>query len=452
MASKFLISRLALAVVLSGGFVSALATAPAHAAAKAPKAGSFSKEFSAAAADLDKAISEAAKNPAVKAASDQAQAAQTPEARSAAAAQVDAGLGGADAKLAAAVAAATTPLDKLKAGELTRNIGVLKGDIPLQHKGLVGMIDSGAAQPQTLGQLQWLAGVTAYQSADYAGVIRYLKPAFDSGYRDQQGMIDKLLADAYKRTNNSGAALQMATDEIAKAKAAGVKPSDTALRTALQAAYDSKQAVAATDLAAQLAENYPTTESWKSAFLVTRAITPLQAQESLDLGRLMLRTGSLNARADYLAYIQDANPRRLPGETMKVIDKAVAAGALTTGDVAEYRAIAKEGVAADQRSLPSYEKDARVPSAGFSVINGAADTLLSYEQPAKAEELYKLALAKAPAAEKDRVLTRLGIAQVDQGKYADAQATFAQVTTGGRAAVAKLWIAYAKTKAAPAAN
>jgi hypothetical protein len=449
MARKFLISRLALAVALSGGLATAMAPASAFAAKKEAKGGSFSKEFSAAAADLDKAVSSAASTPAVKAASDKAGSAKDPAAKAAAGAEVDAALGGADAKLAAVTAAASTPMDKLKAGEITRNIGVLKNDTALQNKGLVMMIDSGAAQPQTLGQLQWLAGVTAYQSGDYNGAIKYIKPAYDSGYRDQQGLIDKVLADAYKRTNNSGAALQMSTDEIAKAKAAGTKPSESALRTALQSAYDAKQAGPATDLSAQLVEYYPTPESWKSAFQVTRAINSLGAQEDLDVARLMARTGSLSTRGDYLSYIQDADPRRLPGEALKIIDQGVSSGKLSAGDVADYRSLAQGRVTADRNALPSYEKDARSGSATFASINGAADAFLSYDQPAKAEELYKLALPKA-GGEKDRVLTRIGIAQADQGKYAEAQSTFAQITSPARMPVAKLWTAYVKSKANPA--
>jgi hypothetical protein len=448
MARKFLISRVALAVALSGG-LSAVVTTPAFAAKeKAPKAGAFSKEFSAAAAELDKAVAEAASNPTIKAASDKAAAAKDPAAKSAAAAEVDAALGGADARLAAATAAASTPLDKLKAGEITRNVGILKGDVATQHKGLVMMIDSGAAQPTTLGQLQWLAGVTAYQTGDYNNAIKYIKPAYDSGYRDQQGMIDKILADAYKRTNNSGAALQMSQDEINKARASGAKPSDGALRTALQAAYDAKQVGPATDLSAQLVEYYPTTASWTSAFQVVRALNRLGVQENLDLMRLMARTGALNSRNDYLSYIQDADPRRSPGEALKIIDQGVSSGKLSASDVAEVRSLAQGRVTADRNSLGSYEKDARSGSATFASINGAADAFLSYDQPAKAEELFKLALPKA-GAEKDRVLTRIGIAQADQGKYAEAQATFAQVT-GVRAPVAKLWTAYVKGKANPA--
>ena len=49
------------------------------------------------------------------------------------------------------------------------------------------------------------------------------------------------------------------------------------------------------------------------------------------------------------------------------------------------------------------------------------------------------------------VLTRQGIAQVQQGKHADAQATFAKVT-GVRQPIANLWGLYAAQKASPAAT
>ena len=61
-----------------------------------------------------------------------------------------------------------------------------------------------------------------------------------------------------------------------------------------------------------------------------------------------------------------------------------------------------------------------------------------------------MALSK-PGAEQDRLLTRLGIAQVDQGNYAGAQATFAKVG-GTRKYLAQLWSIYAGQKAAPAAT
>ena len=80
----------------------------------------------------------------------------------------------------------------------------------------------------------------------------------------------------------------------------------------------------------------------------------------------------------------------------------------------------------------------------------AADTLLSYGKAADAEPLYAKALTM-PGANTGLVLTRLGIAQLDQGKLADAQASFAKVQ-GVRQPIANLWALYATQKTAPAAS
>jgi len=82
------------------------------------------------------------------------------------------------------------------------------------------------------------------------------------------------------------------------------------------------------------------------------------------------------------------------------------------------------------------------------VALAAADTFLSYGDAAKADELYTLALSKGGIdADKDRALTRLGMAQVEEGKYADAKATLAKVG-GVRVPIAQLWTVYADQKAA----
>jgi hypothetical protein len=443
MAYKILISRLALAVAMSTGVAMAVAPAPAFAAKKdKAKAGAdYSDAFRKVAGPIQTAMSEATAGLTGNIGDAQMQAAK---------AKFDAAVGGdGKAAFASAESAATTPADKAALGSFIRNYGLISQDKAMMLKGLAMSITSGALPADQLGKANFDAGVTAYQLKDFATASQYLKAAKDAGYTDPSNQIDAVLADSYRRSNNSGAALQMAQDSITKAQASGGRPSETALRTALQAAYDAKQVGPATNLAAQLAEYYPTPASWTSAIQVTRAINSLQAQEELDLARLMARTGTLNSRNDYLGYIQDADPRRLPGESLKIMDQGIASGKLKASEVAEARSLAQGRVTADRNALPSYEKEARAGSASFATVNGAADAFLSYDQPAKAEELYKLALPKA-GGEKDRVLTRIGIAQADQGKYAEAQSTFAQITSPARTPVAKLWIAYVKGKANPA--
>lgn len=444
------ISHATLTMALAAGVAAVGVAAPAAAQrAKPQQAGpkiEFSKEFRAAAADLDKTLSEGTKNPAVTAATAQARAAgQNAQAKAAAVAQVDAALGGAKAKLDAATAAASTPGDKLKLGELTRTYGVLTDDPALQYTGLTTMIDSGVLPAASLGQVQWLAGVAAYQKRDFANAAKYVQLAKDGGFQDPQ--LDAVLADAYKRSNNPAAALQMAQRDIAAAKAAGTKPSEASIRTALQSAYDSKQAGPSAEYAAMLVQNYPSSNAWNVAINVVRATSSFQAQETLDLMRLMARTNSYANDRDYIEYIQAADARRFPGEVVKVIEAGTAAGKLKANDpfISEARTVASGRVAADQRSLPALERDARAPSAPVATVSAAADTFLSYGDAAKAADLYAIAVGK-PGGDAARLNTRLGIAQVDKGDYAGAQASFAKVQ-GPRKALAQLWSAYAAQKA-----
>jgi hypothetical protein len=441
-----LLSRTALGLALALGVAtSGFVAQPAHAAKSKGAKIEFSPGFSKAAAELDKTLSEASKNSAVEAASQQARAAKDPQAKAAAAAQVDAALGGAKAKLDAATPAASTPGDKLKLGEMTRTYGVLVDDVAMQHKGLVMMIDSGVLPPQSNGQVLWLAGVTSYQSHNYADAAKYIQQAKDAGFTDPQ--LDAVLADAYKRSNNPAAALQMAQRDIAAAKAAGTKPSETAIRTALQAAYDGKQAGPAIDLAVELVQDYPSQQAWNSSINVVRALSGYQSQEALDLMRLMARTNSYSGERDYIEYLQAVDPRRLPGEAQKIIQAGTASGKLRANDpfVTEARQTVSARINADRASLPGLERDARAANASGVTVSGAADAFLSYGEAAKAEALYTIALNK-PGIDRERVLTRLGIAQTDEGKTAEAQATFAKVQ-GPRKAIAQLWSAYAKQKA-----
>jgi hypothetical protein len=199
-----------------------------------------------------------------------------------------------------------------------------------------------------------------------------------------------------------------------------------------------------------LVQAYPSTENWSGAIVVVREIGKFPSQETLDLMRLMGRTNSYAEERDYIEYIQAADPRRLPGEALKVIEAGLAAGKLRAADtfVSEARGIASARVGADRASLVALERDARLPSATAATVGGAADAFLSYGESAKAADLFTIALAK-PGAEQDRLQTRLGIAQADLGNYAGAQATFAKVG-GSRKYLAQLWSIYAGLKAAPA--
>ena len=129
-----------------------------------------------------------------------------------------------------------------------------------------------------------------------------------------------------------------------------------------------------------------------------------------------------------------------------MIDEGFASGAADKTDpyLLETRKEAAGRVATDKADLPNLAADARKAGVDLKTLVVAGDTFLSYDQPAEAEEFYTKALTMT-GVETPLVLTRLGIAQYDQGKYAEAIETFRKVE-GARRDLANLWAIYTAQK------
>lgn len=453
-------ARTALGLALAMGVAAGGVAAPAMAQKKeaAPKI-TLSKGFMSAYQAAKGGLDAAAKRQnvvdgraAVTAAENAYRSAQGKTARDAARAKYDAdiaALGGVvagEAQLVeAAFAAATSPDDKFVAGQLALTLGQLSLDKKFQRRGLQAMIDSGKVPAADVGKYNYYVGGLAFDMRDYAGARAAFQAAIAGGYTE--GGVDALLADAYISDNQAAEGLKVLDAAIAKRGAAA--PEDW-IRKGIVTAYKAKLANEAVSFSTKLVQGYPGKDNWALSIAVVRDMVQFQNQEQLDLMRLMERTGSWSEARDYFEYIQAADPRRLPAEALKIIDLGVAAGKLQTSDVSvsDARTVASSRLAADKASLAGLERDARAANATAATAMAGGDAYLSYGQAAKAEELYQIALTK-PGADAPRLLTRLGIAQTDLGKTAEAQATFAKVT-GLRAPIAALWSAYAKSKAAPA--
>jgi tetratricopeptide (TPR) repeat protein len=345
--------------------------------------------------------------------------------------------------------AAATPDDKYVAGQFAVSLGGIAKDQALQRKGVLAMIESGKSAPEEAAKLNFYAGQFALQAKDYAAARTSLQAAVQGGYSGDDAQVS--LAEAYLGEGNTQQGLGMLQQAITTKEKTGTPPPDGWYKRGLLAAYKAKASPQALAFGAGLVRNYPTQQNWGIAITIIREIGGIPGQDMVDLLRLMGRTNSYNEARDYLEYIEAADPRRLPGEVVKIIDAGVASGKLNASDrtVADAKAIASERIGADKASLPTLDRDARAANATAVTALASGDAFLSYGDAAKAEALYTIALGK-PGVDQPRALTRLGIAQTDQGKYADAQATFAKIT-GPRKPIADLWAAYAASKAKPAA-
>jgi len=436
---KFVAARAALAVALSTGLAAGgimLGAAPAFAKEKeAPKA-TYSKEFVAAAGPFQKVMTDL----------QAAQAKNTP------APQLKAMLADAPAKLAAVEAAIKTGQDRFTAGNWAVVIGGVLEDNAMRSRGLRNMVDSGMVEPAKIPVFNSYLGSFAYAAKDYANAIDPLTKAVAGNVADDT--VAEMLADSYAQTGKPAegiAALKMAYDTR---KAAGGTIPDGWYTRAKVIAYKAKLGPQAIEWSTLEIEAQPTSLNWLGAGQLVREFGNFGKEESLDLGRLFLHTGAFDNEKqfitrEFIEYVQAADPRRLPGETVKVIELGLSKGALDASDVfvSDSLSQAKGRIAADKASLPALERDAKAAADGKTAL-ATGDAYLSYDNPAKAEEFYQLALTKGGAIDKDRALMRLGIAQVDQDKFDAAKASFAQVG-GTRAALARLWSVYTANRAKP---
>ena len=349
-------------------------------------------------------------------------------------------------QLDAATAAATTDDDKYLAGRFAVNVGSLAQDTALESKGVHEMLDSGKTPAADAAKYHAALAQWAYQAKDYATTQSELKLAIAAG--NNSADLLTMMAEAQfaaGQTADGIASLQQAID---RQKASGQPVSSDWYERGIQVAYKAKLLSQSANLAAQLVADYPNSKNWMLAIDTLRDAAQYAPREMLDLLRLMGRTDSYSDGNDYLIYVDDLDPHRLPGEAEKVLDAGIASGKLKAGNVSvdDSLHIVKSRVAADRASLPTLSRDAHAANADTHLILVAGDVFLGYGEAVKAEELFNLALTK-PGVDANLANTRLGIAQCDAGDYAGAQATFAKIT-GPRADLAKLWIIYAKQKAA----
>ncbi len=431
-----MIGKTALAIALSTGALTVGNTA-AFAKEKEAKAEkpSYSKEFVAAAGPIQKTVTayEEARKKGADAAAQKALLANAP------------------AELAAAEAAIKTPLDRMASGGWAVSIGGALNDVAMRQRGIQNMLDSGQVPAANVTEYQFYLGNFAYSNKDFPTAIKALSAAVAANYKDDTAA--ELLADSYSQQGQNAEALAALKSALEARKAAGGEVPEAWFKRANLIAYKNRLGPQAIEWSTLMVEANPTPLNWLGAAQLVREFGQFTNQESVDLGRLLLRSGGFQndpkyVEREYVEYIEAADPRRLPGEVLKVADMGVKAGVLKANDafVSDALSQAKGRIAADKASLPGLDREARAGKDGKTAL-AMADAYLSYDEPAKAEEMYKMALEKG-AIDKDRALTRLGIAQVDQDKFEEAKASFAQVT-GPRTALARLWSAFATTQARP---
>ena len=349
-------------------------------------------------------------------------------------------------QLPAVEAAVQNADDRYAAGNLFLVTGNTLKDASLQRRGLELMLASGKVEPERVGQFHSFIGNLALTAQDYGVAERSLQAALDAGYIPAEAQTDILvhpqsqLLQTYLLAEEGGKAVST----LQRLAAAGDDLPERWIQLGLQGALDTQDAAAAGDLAALLVTRYPNEKNFSLAQRIAVSMNDFTEPAELDLLRLMRESGSLTRKEEYQAYIQDADPRIMSNEVVDVLAEGLRDGHFTSSEpfYVEVKSIVDQRMAADRNEIDSIVRDADNGS-GRDALS-AADVLYSLDDFARAETYYMMAADKG-GVDAGTALTRAGIAQYKQGKFAEAQATFDRVT-GNHATVARLWSAYAASK------
>lgn len=339
------------------------------------------------------------------------------------------------------IAASENVDDRYAAGSFIYANAAKQQDFPTALQGMEMMLESGKVPAENVGQFNFVAGQLAYNAEQYAKARPYFQASADAGYTDNDPLL--FVAESYFAESQPQQGLTYLGELISAKLAAGEKVDEAWLKRGLAQAYNNNINTEANKYAAWYAAEYPGESSWGDAIAVLLNTGGYQNPEILDLLRLGQRASVLRDSKLYLEYVDAADYRRLPAEVVTIIDEGYAKGMLDKTDpyVTDTRKQAAERTARDRADMDGLIADANASGASINTVLAAADTLLAMGRPADAEPFYTKALSMS-GADRQMVQTRLGIAQFDQGKFAEAEATFEKVE-GPRAPIANLWAIYA---------
>ncbi|AGH49029.1 MULTISPECIES: hypothetical protein [Sphingomonas] len=341
------------------------------------------------------------------------------------------------AKAGEARSAAQTPDDKFYAGSVSYDVGLAQKDKTLQAQALDLMLESGKVPAASLGNFWVVRGRLAYESKDYARAEQAFDQATKAG--DSSTESYALLVESKDKLGKPAEALAVLQEAINKAQAAGQPLPEAYYQRGVAIGYKAKLGPQVADITQAWLKAYPSQDNWRDSLITYRDLNKIDADQELDLMRLMRTAKALKGESDYYTYAE-AVYLKFPGEGKAVIDEGVAAGMLKltpNSNIKLFSDTANSRVAADKADLAGAAASAAKAANGVAA-RATADSYLGYGEYAKAAELYKVALQKG-GVDANVVNTRLGMALARAGQKEEAKQVFSQIT-GPRQGLAKYWL------------
>ncbi|HTO40878.1 MAG TPA: tetratricopeptide repeat protein [Rhizomicrobium sp.] len=347
-----------------------------------------------------------------------------------------------------------TPFDDYKIAQFMAFAAVNLKDYPAAIVAYEAMAASPEEDPAEKASTRHNLILLNYDAKDYAKTLKYGEELAAMGPVDLK--VTTTMAQAYYFSNNYPKAEEWSRKAVDSAIAAKTPPDQGALSVLLSAqAKQGKQAGAAQTLEL-IATNYGKPKDWSQLIDLALGTPGIQNADGIDLYRLSDFAGAMKDADDYALMATIALQLGFPGEAKTILDQGVREGRITTtGKAASQYKSASAGAASDDKTLPTFAKDAAARKTG-DYDEKLAETYYGYKRYADAESAARRALSKPGGKDPMQAKMVLGMSLARLGKFDEAITVFNEVEQApGRAArvkAAHLWASYCKSKVVHAAE
>jgi hypothetical protein len=253
----------------------------------------------------------------------------------------------------------------------------------------------------------------------------------------------QLMAQSYYLENDFADAAKILRGIAAADVRAGKKPDESTLATLASTEFKANDQEAYVDALATLASAYPKHEYWVNLYRAVQQKPGFAPRLALDLDRVAVATGAFDTSAQYVDAAETALAAGFPGDAKSFLDKGFAAGILGTPTSADrakrLQEMAQHQSDDDTKALSSQMQEAQAAKTGLQ-LEKLGEAYLSYRRYGEAAAALEQSLAKGGLDHPDDARLHLGMAYLDAGNVAKANAAFAAISgSDGAADLARMW-------------
>ena len=357
---------------------------------------------------------------------------------------------------AAEAVGSLTPYEKYVITRLRASVEVGKGDYKSAGTSYEALLASGQMTPAE--QLQTLEIVTKidYSAKDYPKTIEMVQKYKAAGGKDASTLA--ILPQAEYLAGRYADAAKDISAHVAEVVAAGKAPTETDLQLLASCALKQNDMGAYTTALQQLVTYYPKGDYWLDLIARTAGRKGFSDGLSLDLDRLRIRTGTLNAASEYLEAAELAVQAGFPGEADQILKSGYERKVLGVGNPQDVdrqkrlQNLVTQKITADKATLAQGEAQAGKLPTGDGLFNTGL-AYVTYDQFDKGLQLMQQGLSKGGLKNPDQARLHLGYAQLLAGKKDEAIKTFQSVKgTDGSKELAQLFVISTRNPAPAAAK